>query len=61
MFQVILNKDTPLACEPTLLPAPNHVMVNHMYALSIKDSVIVMSATHRYRKKCVTTILYRPI
>jgi hypothetical protein len=35
-LQVILNKDTPLACEPTLLPAPNHVMVNHMYALSIK-------------------------
>jgi 5'-AMP-activated protein kinase regulatory beta subunit len=36
-------------------------MVNHMYALSIKDSVIVMSTTHRFRKKCVTTILYRPI
>jgi hypothetical protein len=39
MSQVILNKDTPLACEPTLLPAPNHVMVNHMYALSIKVSI----------------------
>lgn len=23
-------------CEPTLLPEPNHVMLNHLYALSIK-------------------------
>lgn len=61
LLHVILNKDTPLACEPTLLPTPNHVMVNHMYALSIKDRVMVMSATQRFRKKYVTTILYRPI
>lgn len=48
-------------CEPTLLPEPNHVMLNHLYALSIKDSVMVLSATHRYRKKYVTTLLYKPI
>ncbi|CAB3386451.1 Hypothetical predicted protein [Cloeon dipterum] len=51
LLQVILNKDTPLSCEPTLLPEPNHVMLNHLYALSIKDGVMVLSATHRYRKK----------
>ncbi len=45
LLQVILNKDTPLSCEPTLLPMPNHVLLNHMYALSIKDRVMVMSAT----------------
>ncbi|GLV33082.1 alicorn [Carabus blaptoides fortunei] len=50
LLQVILNKDTPLSCEPTLLPEPNHVMLNHLYALSIKDGVMVLSATHRYRK-----------
>lgn len=61
LLQVILNKDTPLSCEPTLLPEPNHVMLNHLYALSIKDSVMVLSATHRYRKKYVTTLLYKPI
>ncbi|MCL4149479.1 UNVERIFIED_CONTAM: hypothetical protein GTU68_007588, partial [Idotea baltica] len=33
LLQVILNKDTPVSCEPTLLPEPNHVMLNHMYAL----------------------------
>ncbi|KAK9887908.1 hypothetical protein WA026_000211 [Henosepilachna vigintioctopunctata] len=47
LLQVILNKDTPLSCEPTLLPEPNHVMLNHLYALSIKDGVMVLSATHR--------------
>ncbi|XP_046738279.1 5'-AMP-activated protein kinase subunit beta-1 isoform X1 [Diprion similis] len=61
LLQVILNKDTPMSCEPTLLPEPNHVMLNHLYALSIKDSVMVLSATHRYRKKYVTTLLYKPI
>ena len=25
-----------LQCEPTMLPEPNHVMLNHLYALSIK-------------------------
>jgi len=61
LLQVILNKDTPLSCEPTLLPEPNHVMLNHLYALSIKDGVMVLSVTHRYRKKYVTTLLYKPI
>jgi 5'-AMP-activated protein kinase regulatory beta subunit len=61
LLQVILNKDTPLSCEPTLLPEPNHVMLNHLYALSIRDGVMVLSATHRYRKKYVTTLLYKPI
>lgn len=50
-----------IQCEPTLLPEPNHVMLNHLYALSIKDGVMVLSATHRYRKKYVTTLLYKPI
>jgi len=60
LLQVILNKEIPLHCEPTLLPEPNHVMLNHLYALSIKDGVMVLSATHRYRKKYVTTLLYKP-
>lgn len=61
LLQVILNKDIPVDIEPTLLPQPNHVMLNHLYALSIKDGVMVLSATHRYRKKYVTTLLYKPI
>ena len=61
LLQVILNKDIPAHCEPTLLPEPNHVMLNHLYALSIKDGVMVLSSTHRYRKKYVTTLMYKPI
>lgn len=61
LLQVILNKDTPVSCDPNVLPEPNHVMLNHLYALSIKDGVMVLSATHRFRKKYVTTLLYRPI
>uniref|UniRef100_K7GHB0 5'-AMP-activated protein kinase subunit beta-1 n=1 Tax=Pelodiscus sinensis TaxID=13735 RepID=K7GHB0_PELSI len=61
LLQVILNKDTGISCDPALLPEPNHVMLNHLYALSIKDGVMVLSATHRYKKKYVTTLLYKPI
>ncbi|XP_041957399.1 5'-AMP-activated protein kinase subunit beta-1b [Alosa sapidissima] len=60
LLQVLLNKDTGVSCDPALLPEPNHVMLNHLYALSIKDGVIVLSATHRYQKKYVTTLLYKP-
>ncbi|KAI6191722.1 AMPKBI domain-containing protein [Aphelenchoides bicaudatus] len=59
LLQVILNKDTPVSCDPNVLPEPNHVMLNHLYALSIKDGVMVLSATNRHRRKFVTTILYR--
>ncbi|RWS00711.1 5'-AMP-activated protein kinase subunit beta-1-like protein [Dinothrombium tinctorium] len=61
LLQVILNNPTVNTGEPTLLPQPNHVMLNHLYALSIKDGVMVLSCTHRYRKKYVTTLLYKPI
>ncbi|KRX47113.1 5'-AMP-activated protein kinase subunit beta-2 [Trichinella murrelli] len=61
LLQVILNKDTPVSCDPNVLPEPNHVMLHHLYALSIKDGVMVLSATHRFRKKYVTTLLYKPI
>ncbi|MEQ2188812.1 hypothetical protein GOODEAATRI_018733 [Goodea atripinnis] len=39
LLQVLLNKDTGVSCDPTLLPEPNHVMLNHLYALSIKVTV----------------------
>ncbi|CAH8643108.1 unnamed protein product [Schistosoma mattheei] len=61
LLQVILNRDTNVQCDPNLLPQPDHVMVNHMYALSIKDGVIVLSAITRYRQKFVSTVLYKPI
>ena len=56
-----LHKDTPLSCEPTSLPEPDHVMINHLYAGPIKDGVMVFSSTQRFRNKYSTRIHYKPI
>ncbi|KAL7668720.1 hypothetical protein ACOME3_009411 [Neoechinorhynchus agilis] len=61
LTNIILNKDTSTHCEPTLLPEPNHVMLRHLYALSIRDGVLVLSTTTRFREKYVTTCFYKPI
>uniref|UniRef100_A0A1I8HWE1 5'-AMP-activated protein kinase subunit beta-1 n=1 Tax=Macrostomum lignano TaxID=282301 RepID=A0A1I8HWE1_9PLAT len=60
LLQVILNRPTDSRYDPNLLPEPDHVMLNHLYALSIKDGVVVLSTIHRYRKKFVTTVMYKP-
>lgn len=47
-----------LQCDPALLPEPNHVMLNHLYALSIKVhslknsfSVYIQKSTSNW--KCI--------
>jgi len=35
-----------LQCEPALLHEPNHVMLNHLYALSIKVRVQIIMFCH---------------
>lgn len=60
LLDTILNKETPSHCEPNMLPEPTHVVLNHLYTRSIKDGVVVLGVTHRYRKKYITTLLYRP-
>lgn len=47
--------------EKAEIATPNHVCVNHLYALSIKDSVITVSSTHRFQRKFITTVMYKPI
>ena len=44
-----------------LLPKPCHTLLNHLYAESIKEDVMTLSTTQRYRDKYVTTVFYRPI
>eukprot|EP00123_Amoebidium_parasiticum_P015647 comp23083_c0_seq1/m.37042 comp23083_c0_seq1/g.37042 ORF comp23083_c0_seq1/g.37042 comp23083_c0_seq1/m.37042 type:complete len:269 (-) comp23083_c0_seq1:406-1212(-) len=61
LMQVLLNTDPISETDPTLLPIPNHVMLNHLYALSISDGVMVLGVTNRYQNKYVTTVLYRPV
>ncbi|CAF0924777.1 unnamed protein product [Rotaria sp. Silwood1] len=60
LLNIILNKDTSAHYEPALLPEPNHVMLKHLYALSIRDGVMVLSTTARYKQKFVTTCFYKP-
>merc|ERR1712130_906095 len=52
---------TPPTLPPHLLEVPSHVMLNHLYAQAIRDGLLVLSSTQRFRKKYVTTLLYKPI
>lgn len=60
LLDTTLNKEISSHCEPNMLPEPNHVVLNHLYTRSIKDGIVVLGVTHRYRKKYITTLLYRP-
>lgn len=63
--KVMLNSQTISDEDNSVLPVPNHVTLNHLYACSIKDGVMALAATSRYRKKVsvntmtILNILYR--
>ncbi|KAF7726928.1 hypothetical protein EC973_008223 [Apophysomyces ossiformis] len=59
--KVLLNSQNVSEEDNSVLPEPNHVTLNHLYACSIKDNVMALSTTTRYRKKYVTTMYYRPV
>ncbi|KAG2219981.1 hypothetical protein INT45_001880 [Circinella minor] len=59
--KVLLNSQNLSDEDNSVLPEPNHVTLNHLYASSIKDNVMALSTTTRYRKKYVTTMYYRPV
>ncbi|ORZ03884.1 5'-AMP-activated protein kinase beta subunit, interation domain-domain-containing protein [Syncephalastrum racemosum] len=59
--KVLLNHQSVSEEDNSVLPEPNHVTLNHLYACSIKDNVMALSTTTRYRKKYVTTMYYRPV
>lgn len=61
LLQSVLNVPSAPHMDPIMLPPPNHVVLDHTFTLSIRDGVMVLSTTHRYRQKFVTTLLYRPI
>lgn len=59
--KVILNTSNDKKDDHSVLPHPNHVVLNHLAASSIRNGVLAVSASTRYRKKYVTTILYKPV
>jgi len=36
----ILNAESEDSSDPTLLPEPQHVLLNHLYALTVRDGVM---------------------
>ena len=54
---IILNKPPP-APDLLSLPVPQHVALNHLYCTAIKDNIMVLGATQRYRDKYVTIVFY---
>lgn len=40
LLEATLNSQ-PLGNDPSELPEPNHTSLNHLYALSVKDNVMV--------------------
>ncbi|KAI8061114.1 hypothetical protein BC940DRAFT_137384 [Gongronella butleri] len=59
--KVMMNSQIVSEEDNSVLPVPNHVTLNHLYACSIKDQVMALATTTRYRKKYVTTMYYRPV
>ncbi|KAJ3416359.1 Protein kinase, AMP-activated, beta [Chytridiales sp. JEL 0842] len=47
--------------DNSVLPLPSQVTLNHLYACSIRDGVMALACTGRYREKFVTTVLYKPV
>jgi hypothetical protein len=56
----ILNAATLMKDDNSVLNMPNHTVLNHLATSSIKNNVLAVSATTRYRNKYVTTIIYKP-
>ncbi|KAH9246018.1 hypothetical protein BASA81_016480 [Batrachochytrium salamandrivorans] len=49
--RVLLNSKNVSIQDPYILPVPTHVTLNHLYACSIRDGVMAIGCTTRYRKK----------
>ncbi|KAL1842051.1 hypothetical protein VTJ49DRAFT_6121 [Mycothermus thermophilus] len=56
----ILNVTATRKDDNSVLPQPNHTVLNHLATSSIKNNVLAVSATTRYKGKYVTTIMYKP-
>ncbi|KAL2170095.1 hypothetical protein VTG60DRAFT_5190 [Thermothelomyces hinnuleus] len=56
----ILNAATQRKDDNSVLTQPNHTVLNHLATSSIKNNVLAVSATTRYKSKYVTTIMYKP-
>ncbi len=56
----ILNAATPMKDDNSVLIMPNHTVLNHLATSSIKNNVLAVSATTRYRRKVRDASYYMP-
>ncbi|GMH55143.1 hypothetical protein TrST_g2860 [Triparma strigata] len=56
---IILNK-APSLTDTASLPTPQHVALNHLYCTAIKDNMMVLGVTVRFKGKFVTNVYYSP-
>ncbi|TKA68749.1 hypothetical protein B0A49_07025 [Cryomyces minteri] len=56
----ILNGTTPMKDDSSVLLMPNHTVLNHLATSSIRGGVLGVSGTTRYKRKFLTTIMYKP-
>ncbi|KAG9018096.1 hypothetical protein FRB90_012335 [Tulasnella sp. 427] len=47
--------------DNSVLPVPNHVVLNHLGTSAIKNGVLAVGTTTRYHRKYISTIYYKPI
>ncbi|KAF5382651.1 hypothetical protein D9615_002706 [Tricholomella constricta] len=56
-----LEANTPaLTDDASVLPVPSHVVLHHLSTSAIRNGVLAVGNTTRYRKKYLTTIYYKP-
>ncbi|KAF5360570.1 hypothetical protein D9756_005064 [Leucocoprinus leucothites] len=50
----------PLTDDNSVLPVPSHVVLQHLCTSAIRNGVLAVASTTRYRKKYMTTVYYKP-
>ncbi|THH10811.1 hypothetical protein EW146_g8260 [Bondarzewia mesenterica] len=49
-----------LTDDASVLPVPSHVVLHHLSTSAIRNGVLAVGNTTRYKKKFITTIYYKP-
>ncbi|KAI4340300.1 hypothetical protein MLD38_025150 [Melastoma candidum] len=61
MYKPLLNDSPPSWPDVhQLLARPPHVVLNHLYVKGCERQAVALGSTHRFLKKYVTVILYKP-
>jgi hypothetical protein len=50
-FNILFVLQPSPTTDPMALPIPQHVSLNHLYCTAIKDGMMVLGATQRYKEK----------